>query len=100
MEDHDTIADQGEHDADQMDELSGRLKRDIDETRDDWERKKKAEGVPGAIETEDELQAKKEDSADDPNEFELEKRTPETAEAKGPQGLDSDDGDNSSDDDS
>ena len=32
-----------------MEELSGQLEGDIDETREDWEPKKKTEAVPGAL---------------------------------------------------
>lgn len=78
MEDHDRIADQGEEEADRMEELSGELKGDIDSAREDWDAKKKTESVPGAIEPHEE------DEEEERNEFEFEQRTPETADAKGP----------------
>ena len=69
MEKHDEIADDMEQDAERMDELTDQLERDSTEQREDWEAKKKAEGVPGAIKTPEEVA---EENAEDRNEFEFE----------------------------
>jgi hypothetical protein len=37
-----------EHDVEAMQERSDRLEEQIDDTREDWERKKSDSGVPGA----------------------------------------------------
>ena len=69
MEEHDKVADGYEQDADRMDEMTDRLDRDIQETREDWEGKKKAEGVPGAVKPPEQIA---EENAEERNEFELE----------------------------
>ncbi len=48
MEKHDEIADDLEQDAETMDELTDDLDREITDQREDWDSKKKAEGIPGA----------------------------------------------------
>ena len=69
MEKHDEIADQMEQDADTMGELTDRVQRQVDDQREDWEAKKKAEGVPGALKTPEQ---EAEEAAEERNEFELE----------------------------
>jgi hypothetical protein len=95
MEEHDRIADEGLQEADDIGRASEDLKGEIDDTRSDWDSKKKQEAVPGAIKTEAEAEAEK---YVEPNEFEFEERKPETAEAQGPGALDesSDDEDDDS----
>ena len=95
MEEHDRIADERLEEADRIQDLSDDLKKDIKDTREDWDSKKKTESVPGAIKTEAEAEAEK---YEEPNKFEFEERSPETAEAQGPAALD--DSDDESDDDS
>ncbi len=85
MESHEQRADELQEDADRIQEPSDDLKKDIADTRDDWDQKTKAEGVPGAMELPDE------EEEEQPNEFDLEERAPETADAQGPSGVDSDD---------
>jgi hypothetical protein len=93
MEDeHDRIVDELEKDADRIQEPSRELEEDIKGTRDDWDQKTKTESVPGAMPLPDE------DDEPEPNRFEYEERTPETAEAAGTAGDDPDD--DSADDDS
>src|SRR5215210_1993357 len=48
-EPHEAKADELERGLDEMQERSGRLQGDIDETSEDWERKRKDESVPGAV---------------------------------------------------
>ena len=84
-EEHDRMVDELEEDADHIQEPSRDLEQDIKDTRDDWDQKTKTESVPGAMELPDE------DDEPDVNEFELEERTPETAEAQGPSGVEDDD---------
>jgi hypothetical protein len=93
-EEHDRMVDELEQDADHSQEPSRDLDQDIKDTRDDWDQKTKTESVPGAMELPDE-----EDEEPDVNEFELEERTPETAEAQGPSGVESDEDDDEEDDD-
>ena len=69
MEKHDEIADQMEETAERMDEVTDQLQRDVTEQREDWDSKKKAEGVPGATKTPEEVA---EENAEERNEFELE----------------------------
>ena len=69
MEKHDEIADQMEETAERMDEVTDQLERDATEQREDWDAKKKAEGVPGAIKTPEEVAA---ENAEERNEFDLE----------------------------
>ena len=81
MEEHDRMVDELEEDADRIQEPSQDLEQDIKDTRDDWDQKTKTESVPGAMELPDE------DDEEQPNRFKLEERTPETAEAQGPAGV-------------
>jgi hypothetical protein len=92
-EEHDRIVDELEEDANRVQEPSRDLKQDIKDTRDDWDQKTKTESVPGAMELPDE------DEEPDVNEFEYEERTPDTAEATGPSGVETrgDDSDGESD---
>ena len=69
MEEHDKVADGFEEDADRMDELTDQLDRDVNETREDWEAKKKADGIPGAIKSPEQVA---EEEAEERNEFEVE----------------------------
>jgi hypothetical protein len=94
MESHDERADELEREADRIQEPSEELKQDITDTREDWDSKTQTESVPGAMELPDE------EEEDEPNKFEFEERSPDTAEAKGPAGVedDSDDEDDESDD--
>jgi hypothetical protein len=48
MESHDETADKLEEQADRMEEVSGELKQEIADQREDWDSKTKAESVPGA----------------------------------------------------
>ena len=69
MEKHDEIADEMDQTADRMDEMTDRVQREVDDQREDWEAKKKADGVPGAIKTPEQEAA---EDAEERNEFELE----------------------------
>ena len=69
MEKHDEIADEMDQTADRMDEMTDRVQREVDDQREDWEAKKKAESVPGAIKTPEQ---EAEEAAEERNEFELE----------------------------
>jgi len=98
MEDeHKRLADDLEQEADSLQRPSSEMKEDLSDQRDDWDQKTKAEAVPGAMELPDEepdveeIQEKR---------FEYEERAPETAEAKGPAGVETrdDEGDDSDDD--
>jgi hypothetical protein len=84
-ESHNERADELLKDADRIEEPSKDLERDIEDAREDWDAKKKAESAPGAIEIEEDKEPEPE-----PNEFEFEQRTPDTADAKGPNAIDSD----------
>jgi predicted nucleic acid-binding Zn-ribbon protein len=48
MTDHSQKADEVERELDDLQHESERLKGDISETREDWERKKRDDAVPGA----------------------------------------------------
>lgn len=53
-EDPERLADQREHEVDQLSRHSRELGQDIKHVREDWQRKRADEGVPGAVpETED-----------------------------------------------
>jgi hypothetical protein len=47
--DHTEAADAAERQADEMEERSERLAGDIEDTKDDWERKQADERIPGAV---------------------------------------------------
>jgi hypothetical protein len=85
MESHNDRVDELEREADRIQEPSKDLERDIQDTREDWDAKKKTESAPGAIEIQEDKEPEPE-----PNEFEFEQRTPDTADAKGPNAIDSD----------
>ena len=95
MEDeHKQLVDELEQDADRIQEPSRDLEEDIKDTREDWDQKTKTESVPGAMELPDP------DDEEQPNRFEYEERTPETAEAAGPDAASDDEGDDSDNSDS
>ena len=97
MEDsHNERTDELLEDADRIQEPSKDLEREIEDTREDWDAKKKTEAVPGAVKTQEEIEA---ENYEEPNKFEFEERSPDTAEAQGPNALDSEDDDDSGDDD-
>jgi hypothetical protein len=91
MESHQQKADELEAEADRIQQPSDDLKQEIQDTRDDWDQKTKTEAVPGAMEL------PSEDDEEQPNSFEYEERTPETAEAQGPNASESDDSEDDSD---
>jgi hypothetical protein len=93
MEDeHDRLVDELEEDANRIQEPSRELEEDLKNQRDDWDQKTKTESVPGAMELPDE------DDEPQPNRFEYEERTPETAEAAGPDAASEDDDSDDSED--
>jgi hypothetical protein len=95
MEDeHDRLVDELEEDANRIQEPSRELEEDLKNQREDWDQKTKTESVPGAMELPDP------DEEDEPNRFEYEERTPDTAEAAGPDAASEDDDDESDDSDS
>jgi hypothetical protein len=47
-EQHDKLADQMEQEGDAMEQRSADLGNEISDVRDDWQRKRADEGVPGA----------------------------------------------------
>ena len=49
QEDHEAKADDAERSLDEMEERSGRLGDDIEGAGEDWERKQRDPGVPGAV---------------------------------------------------
>ena len=49
MEDHREQADALEHEAEELEHEGERLDEDIDDARKDWEAKKDASDVPGAV---------------------------------------------------
>ena len=61
-EEHDKLADQMEQEGDQMEQRSAELGDEISDVRDDWQRKRADEGVPGATPPEDEGSEESEDS--------------------------------------
>lgn len=48
-EEHDKLADQMEQEGEQMEQRSAELGDEISDVRDDWQRKRADEGVPGAV---------------------------------------------------
>jgi hypothetical protein len=48
MSEHEQQADRLEHEADDMEQRSERLGEQIGDTREDWERKQRDGGLPGA----------------------------------------------------
>ena len=96
-DDHKRLVDELEKDADDIQRPSSELKGEISDIRDDWEQKEKSEAVPGAMEIDEDPV---EEMENQPNTFEYEERTPETAEAAGPSALESEDDDSDSDSDS
>lgn len=63
-EDPDRLADELERGADQLDEHSQELGRDIKDVRDDWQRKRADEGVPGAVPEPEEDAAESDEEAE------------------------------------
>ena len=49
MTEHDERAQDLEHELDEMQEHSERLKEEVSDAREDWERKKADSSVPGAV---------------------------------------------------
>jgi hypothetical protein len=47
-EDHEKLADELEHESDKLEQRSAELGGEISDVRDDWERKRADESVPGA----------------------------------------------------
>jgi hypothetical protein len=91
---HNERVDELLEDADRIQEPSKDLEREIEDTREDWDAKKKTEAVPGAIKTQEEAEA---EEYEEPNKFEFEERSPDTAEAQGPAAVsDSEDDDEGS----
>jgi len=86
MEDeHKQLVDDLEKDADRIQEPSREIEEDLKNQREDWDQKTQTEAVPGAMKLPDP------DDEDEPNRFEYEERTPETAEAAGPDAASSED---------
>lgn len=50
MSEHDKQAERLESEADRLEERSDELGEQIEDAREDWERKKADDGVPGAVE--------------------------------------------------
>lgn len=90
MDEHDRIADEALQDADRVQEASEDLKRDIKDTREDWEQKTKTESVPGAIDP-DEHYADEDEDEDQQPEPEYEEIKPQAADASGGGGDSGDD---------
>jgi hypothetical protein len=90
MESHNERVDELEQQADHIQEPSKELESEIEDIREDWDSKKKQEAVPGAVKTNEEIEA---ENYEEPNEFEFEERRPETAEAQGPSAIDEPDSD-------
>jgi len=63
-EEHDKLADQMEQEGDQMEQRSAELGDEISDVRDDWQRKRADEAVPGALPPEGEGSEESEDSED------------------------------------
>lgn len=63
-EDHDKLADQLKQEGDEMEKRSADLGDEISDVRDDWQRKRADEGVPGAPPPEAEASEESEDPQD------------------------------------
>jgi uncharacterized protein YukE len=63
-EEHDKLADQMKQEGDEMERRSAELGDEISDVRDDWQRKRADEGVPGAPPPEDEAPEESADSDD------------------------------------
>jgi hypothetical protein len=48
-EEHEQLADALDDDVERLEQDSGRLKKQISDVREDWERKRSDGGVPGAV---------------------------------------------------
>ena len=72
-QDHEAKADAVEQELDEMQERSGRLQDDIEDTGDDWERKKRDPAVPGAagMPVDGDGSDGEDDAGDDPSAGEL-----------------------------
>ncbi len=66
-EEHDKLADQMKQEGDEMEQRSADLGNEISDVRDDWERKRADEGVPGAPPPEGEGSEESEVSRDSKN---------------------------------
>ena len=92
MEDeHDRIADEGLQEADRIEELSDNLKRDIQDTKDDWKSKQGQEAVPGAVDPDKFYPDEEEEK--EPPEPEYTEINPQSADASGGGQSESDDDD-------
>ena len=81
MEEHDRIADERLEEADRLQEPSKDLEREIENTREDWEKKQKQEAVPGAVDP-DKFRTD-EDEGEELPEPEYEELNPQSADATG-----------------
>jgi hypothetical protein len=94
MEDeHDRMADEALEEADRIQEPSDDLKREIRETREDWESKQGQESVPGAVDP-DKFHPDPDEEEQLP-EPEYEEINPQAADASGGGESQSDDDDDS-----
>jgi hypothetical protein len=90
MEDeHDRIADERLQEADRVEELSDNLKRDIQDTKEDWKSKQGQEAVPGAVDP-DKFYPEDEEPPPEPEYTEI---NPQSADASGGGQTESDDSD-------
>jgi hypothetical protein len=61
-EDHESLADQLDKEADQLERRSEELGDEVDQARQDWQGKRADQGVPGAVPPEDETSAEGNDA--------------------------------------
>jgi hypothetical protein len=67
MTEHDDRTREMQHDLEEMEEQSDRLEGEIDEAREDWERKKRDPSVPGAAGDPDRAEEDLPPEADEPS---------------------------------
>jgi hypothetical protein len=67
MTEHDDRTREMQHDIEEMEEQSDRLEGEIDEAREDWERKKRDPSVPGAAGDPDRAEEDLPPEADEPS---------------------------------
>jgi hypothetical protein len=83
-EEHDKLADQIEQEGDKMEQRSAELGDEISDVRDDWQRKRADEGVPGAPPP----QGQGSDESDDPEDPDDREDADDHADSEEPKGSD------------
>lgn len=87
MEEHDDRADQLERQGDDLEEQSGRLRREVEDVRTDWEAKKGDGSLPGAQPADDDQPTSPTEEATGERDADVEGEGPQVQGGEAPQGA-------------